>query len=337
MLSILVGLCYFYIKLSEPVSDDRTEQFFMVHPGRSMISISRQLEDKKLIRSAELFSLFARITGQSGKIKVGEYSLNSAMGGIEILSILKSGKSVSHTVTFKEGLNIHEVAQILEDRGFATVPEVLAICRDKEFVKQLLGEVRPSLEGYLFPETYNFTKLMGAKDILRMMVQHFFEAVKEVEGQENKVSMPRHELVTLASIIEKETGAPEERPLVSSVFHNRLKKGMLLQTDPTVIYGVFDQTGVMPTNIRKSDLITPNRYNTYTNKGLPFGPISNPGKASLIAALNPAESEYLFFVSKNDGTHVFTEKYSDHSNAVKIYQLDRKAREGKSWRNFSNK
>lgn len=305
--------------------------------GRPTASIARQLEEKGLIRSAETFTIFARLTGQAGRIKAGEYALSPSMTAIEILATLMSGKSIGYSVTFKEGLNIYETAQVLESNGLATIPEFLALCRDKVFIKQLLGEEKPSLEGYLFPETYSFTKLMGTKDIVRTMVQHFFDNVKEVEAQENKVSMPRHELLVLASIIEKETGVPEERGLVSSVFHNRLKKGMLLQTDPTVMYGIFDATGVMPTNIRRVDLITPTRYNTYTNKGLPYGPISNPGKASLQAALNPVDSEFLFFVSRNDGTHIFSKNYSDHHKAVKAYQLNRAAREGKSWRDFSNK
>jgi UPF0755 protein len=238
-------------------------------------------------------------------------------------------------VTFKEGLHIVEVAQILEDRGLATKAEFLAVARDRQFVRDLLQQDLSSFEGYLFPETYSFTRFMSPKQIIRTMVEHFQRNAKEVMGGTNKLSMPLHEWVILASIIEKETGAPEERGLVSSVFHNRLKKGMLLQTDPTVLYGIFDQTGAMPNNIRKVDLVTPNRYNTYTKKGLPYGPISNPGRASLQAALNPEDSPYLFFVSKNDGTHIFSETYVEHNKAVREFQLNRAAREGKSWRDLT--
>jgi UPF0755 protein len=141
----------------------------------------------------------------------------------------------------------------------------------------------------------------------------------------------------LASIIEKETGAPQERRLISSVFHNRLKKNMKLQTDPTVIYGMAALSGSVPNNIRKSDLLRPSKYNTYVIYGLPPGPITNPGKLALIAALNPEQSEFLYFVSQNDGTHVFTKTYNDHINAVKKFQMNPAARAGKSWRDLNKK
>ena len=204
-------------------------------------------------------------------------------------------------------------------------------------MKSLLGEDLPSLEGYLFPSTYLFTRFTTQKEIVREMVRQFLVAYSEVMEGPKQLDMKRVEHVTLASIIEKETGVPEERGLVSSVFHNRLKKGMLLQTDPTVIYGVAEKTGVMPKNIRKTDLVTPTRYNTYTNKGLPIGAISNPGKESLVAALNPDQSEFLFFVSRNDGTHVFSSTYEQHNKAVREFQMNAKNREGKSWRDFSRK
>lgn len=336
--AMIAGLSFAYIRFSQPFSQvDTTEQLFMVHPGRSVTSIARQLEENGLIRSASQFSLYARLSGQAGRIKVGEYALNPTMLPTEVLATLTSGKSVAHAVTFQEGLNMFEMALLIEEKGLATSAEFLAVARDQQFIKQLLGQSLPSLEGYLFPETYNFTKLMGARDIAKTMVEHFLSTMYEIENQSNKVSMPRHELVTLASIIEKETGVPEERGLVSSVFHNRLKKNMLLQTDPTVMYGVLDQTGKILENIKRSDLLTPTRYNTYTKKGLPFGPISNPGRESLIAALNPEESDYLFFVSRNDGTHIFSENYGDHNKAVRDFQINRKAREGRSWKEFSRK
>jgi UPF0755 protein len=149
--------------------------------------------------------------------------------------------------------------------------------------------------------------------------------------------MPRHEHVTLASIVEKETGAPGERPMIASVFHNRLKKSMRLQSDPTIIYGILDQNGGEPVkNITKQDIITTTPYNTYKIEALPVGPIANPGKESLLATLNPAESDNFYFVSRNDGTHIFTKTYEEHSQAVRTYQLDPKMREGKSWRDLSN-
>src|SRR5262249_27482550 len=145
-------------------------------------------------------------------------------------------------------------------------------------------------------------------------------------------TLPRHEMVTLASVVEKETGAPEERPMIASVFFNRLNKGMKLQSDPTIIYGIWVDTGVYKQNITKDDIERPTRYNTYTVAKLPFGPISNPGREALAAVMKPAKSEYFFFVSRNDGTHIFTRTYEDHSKAVKEFQLDPTARANKSWR-----
>lgn len=169
-----------------------------------------------------------------------------------------------------------------------------------------------------------------------MMVARFkenYEKVRALGGNQ----MKRKDLVTLASIVEKETGAPEERPLISSVFHNRMKINMKLQTDPTTIYGIWEQTGVWDRNISKQDLLTPNRYNTYSFTGLPYGAISNPGFEAMKAAAFPASSEYLFFVSKNDGTHIFSKDLAGHLRGVKDFQLNSKAREGKSWRDLQKR
>jgi len=174
------------------------------------------------------------------------------------------------------------------------------------------------------------------------MVQRFLKTYKKIRN-ENRFQVDlailpnRHSIVTLASIIEKETGAAEERPIISSVFHNRLNKKMRLQTDPTVIYGILDKTGVMTKNIRKKDLREPNKYNTYTFRGLPVGPIANPGKEALLAALQPEPTDFLYFVSRNQGTHVFSKNYRDHTNAVRRFQLNRAARKGKSWRDLKKK
>ena len=169
------------------------------------------------------------------------------------------------------------------------------------------------------------------------MVKRFLFVYHEAVPQNEVPGWTRHQIVTLASIIEKETGAPEERPLISSVFHNRLKKGMRLQTDPTVLYGKAERVGSFAINITTEDLRTPNRYNTYTIYGLPPGPIANPGREALSAVLAPAESTYLYFVSQNNGTHIFSSDYEAHNKAVKHFQLDPKAREGKSWRDLSKK
>jgi UPF0755 protein len=166
------------------------------------------------------------------------------------------------------------------------------------------------------------------------MVERFLAVLSQIPKNALYKKMGRHKVVTLASIIEKETGAPEERPLISSVFHNRLAKNMRLQTDPTIIYGILQKSGVMPSNIRKKDILEPTDYNTYTIFGLPPGPISSPGQLALEATLYPEKSDYLYFVSKNEGRHYFSKTYDEHKKAVEKYQLNSKMRQGKSWRNM---
>jgi UPF0755 protein len=191
----------------------------------------------------------------------------------------------------------------------------------------------PTLEGYLYPDTYFFNKTISPEDMTRQMVRKFFSVwSKEFDTRATQLGMTRHQVVTLASIVEKETGAPNERPMISSVFHNRLKKHMRLQSDPTTIYGIWKR---YKGNIHKRDLLESTPYNTYTVAALPVGPISNPGVEAIRAALHPAESPYLFFVSHNDGTHEFTKTFGEHTAAVKRFQLDPKAREGKSWRDLN--
>lgn len=225
-------------------------------------------------------------------------------------------------------------------QSHSTEPAVLAVrnflkrVRDPQYTQNLIGEPASSLEGYLFPETYNYTKYTSLDELIRAMVSRFQAVYRDV-SKDYKGPLSRYQVVTLASVIEKETGAPQERELISSVFHNRLKKGMRIQSDPTIIYGYWVETGEPLRNIRKSDIRRPTPYNTYTVKALPIGPVANPGREALRAAMFPADSEYFYFVSRNDGTHIFTTNYKDHLQAVKDYQLNRSAREGKSWRDLS--
>lgn len=288
-----------------PPSADKTQITFDVEPGSSFYSISEKLYDQGFIKDKFLFKLMAKALGETANMRVGEYALDKSMSPLQILKVLSSGKSIQYPLTFQEGINIFEIATVLEQKGFGNRQEFLNLCKDKALIKELIGKDLESLEGYLFPETYMVTKFTGFKTLIQMMVKNFHEAYNEVIVN-SQIQLPMHEHVTLASIIEKETGAPEERPMISSVFHNRLRKGMRLQSDPTIIYGIMDLNGGEPVNnIRKSDILNKTRYNTYKVKALPYGPIANPGKESLRAALNPAKSEYLYFVSQNNGTHVF--------------------------------
>lgn len=330
----IVALFFGYQLLKSPVSSDKTEIIFEVSPGTSLAQISGELRVKGLIRNSRIFQIYATLRGLASKFKVGEYSLNQAMTPDEIMMVVVSGKSIARTVTIAEGLNLYDIAQIFEKNRISTVDEFFKIVYDRQFIKSLLNENVISLEGYLFPETYKITKFEGAKAIITQMVNRFLTVWKEVDPEARGIGWSRAQVVTFASIIEKETGASFERPLVSSVFHNRLVKKMRLQTDPTVLYGMAVKQGKMPTNITRNDLLTPTVYNTYTIMGLPPTPIANPGKEALLAALKPAKTNYLFFVSQNNGTHIFSENIRQHNKAVKEYQMNAKLRVNKSWRDL---
>lgn len=321
-----------YEFLNSPPSQKVQDVIYEVIPGKGFNSVAKELEQKGLIKNALFFSYYSRFKGERSKIKVGEYLLRTNMLPSEVLSVITSGKSIGRSFTVSEGLSTYEIADLYEKQGFGKASDFMSLVRDPSFVKSLLNESRPSLEGYLFPETYELTKYTDTKTLITSMVKRFLLIYNEVLSQAVVQGWSRHNVVTLASIIEKETGAPQERPLISSVFHNRLQKRMRLQTDPTVIYGKAEQLGRIEINITRADLLTPTPYNTYAIEGLPPGPIANPGKEALLAALKPQRSSYLFFVSQNDGTHVFSADYKAHQKAVQKFQLDPKAREGKSWR-----
>lgn len=310
---------------------------FEVPQGATFISIANRLEAQGLIKNALYLRILAKVTGQSSNVKRGEYALNKGMYPSQILSELVSGKSITYPLTIPEGWNIYEIAVLIESKQLATREEFLRLVKDPSFVQNLLGERWPSLEGYLYPETYMYTKFTTLKELVQAMVARFKIVYAELQPQIKNSGLTQHQIVTLASVIEKETGAPEERPMISSIFHNRLNKRMRLQSDPTILYGMLAETGVMPSNITRADILRPSQYNTYTVAALPVGPIGNPGKLALLAAVQPAQSEFFYFVSKNDGTHIFTKTYEDHSSQVRKFQIDPKAREGKSWRDLKTK
>ncbi len=321
--------------LHNPASYMHQEIIFEIQKGESFKEITNNLFEKGLLGHKNAFYFFARATGQTARVKAGEYLLATDMNALEILNIITSGKSFERTVTLSEGLNIFEIAEIFQQKGICSKEEFLKLVRDPKIIEKYLSEKQISLEGYLFPETYAFTRFTSAEQLIEMMIKKFKDVWSEL-----KLPLPngwtRHKVITLASIVEKETGAPEERPLISSVFHNRMAKGMLLQTDPTILYGMAEEQGKLVLNIRKADILRPTKYNTYVIKGLPPGPIANPGREAILASVKPEQSKYLFFVSMNEGRHAFSETYKEHQEAVRKYQIDRQAREGKSWRQMQD-
>ncbi len=289
--------------------------------GTTLRQVSHQLESKKIISSEKQFMMFTYFQGKQDHIQAGEYQLSGQMTPYEILDIISNGRTHLHTVTIPEGHRIAEIASILEKEGLVNSKKFISETQNSELIKSLKISAE-SLEGYLFPETYRFSKNTGERKIIEKMVDTFKEKVLNPSTKEmiKESGLTFHEVITLASLIEKETGLDSERKIISSVFHNRLEKRMRLQTDPTVIYAMAHFDG----NIRKKDLSIDSPYNTYKHFGLPPGPIANPGLASIHAAIQPAQTNHLYFVSRQDGSHQFSNNLKDHNFAVRKYQLHRK-------------
>ena len=279
-----------------------------------------RLESQGLVRDARVAGWWARWKGLAGSMQVGEYAISPASSVEEILRQIARGQVVTYEVAIPEGLTAAEIGERVAEAGLADAEAFAAAVADPDLAAAL-GLPAPHLEGYLFPETYRMPRGLAAEAVARLMVEHFLEAWAELEPLASERGLSMHELVTLASIVEKETGAAHERPLIASVFHNRLDRGMRLESDPTTIYGIPDFDG----NLRRVHLEDEsNPYNTYRIAGLPPGPIASPGLASLRAVVEPADSDYLFFVSRNDGTHVFSRTYREHARRVDEYQRRRR-------------
>lgn len=314
--AVLIAATHLYITFYTPVSRDGAVQTVNVPRGASFRLVAEDLEKAGVIRNSETLIFAANILGANTKIKAGEYEFSAAMTPVEILEYLVKGRVKRHLITIPEGYNIRDIAAVLDEEGLVSAEAFIRRASDKGFASSV-GIDGASFEGYLFPDTYEFTKGMATDEIIRRMAERFKEVYAlEFERSVKANGMGLKKLITLASIIEKETGASGERELISAVFHNRLRKGIKLQSDPTVIYGISDFSG----NITKKDLLTKTPYNTYVNYGLPPGPIANPGKEAIRAALNPANADFLYFVSKNDGTHIFSKSLKDHNNAVNKFQ-----------------
>ncbi len=320
----LIGGLFFYLKISsfarEPFKSTSHEKVFTIHPGQSLNAISKNLETEQFISNQTYFKFFTKLQKSAKKLQAGEYLLSASKSPEQILEILVKGKVKLYKITLPEGLNLKQIAALVEKANLCSKTRFETLCHDRPFIISL-GMASTSLEGYLFPDTYFFPKQTSCETIIAAMIQHFKTTfIDEWRIRAKKLGFSIHEIVTLASIIEKETGDASERPLISSVFHNRLKKNMRLESDPTVIYGIKNFDG----NIKRKHLKMVTPYNTYQIKGLPTGPIANPGALSLQAALYPAQTEYLFFVSKKDTTHKFSKTIKAHNLAVKKYQLKKK-------------
>lgn len=320
---ILLGTSYIVIDLiryaEKPADAQAEEKIMVVMSGQDLGALSGHLASERIISHPAKFKLFARIKGYDKKIKAGEYTLSASMSPAKILQTIVNGKVRLYRITIPEGYNLKQISKVIEESGLGSESEFLKMTSDSVLLKQK-GIEGKTFEGYLFPDTYYFPKGIRIEEIISTMVSRFWSVyTSQWQQRTSDLGLSVHEVVTLASIIEKETGDPSERPVISSVFHNRMKKRMRLESDPTVIYGIEGFDG----NITRTHLSTPTPYNTYTQRGLPPGPIANPGKASIEAALYPADSSYIYFVAKGDGTHQFSTNIKEHRQAVRKYQLRR--------------
>jgi UPF0755 protein len=286
-----------------------------IPPGTSTDGMARMLTEAGVVRSEMSFKV-ARALNMNSTLQAGEYRFDTPMSAMGVLGKIARGEVFYHELRIPEGANMFDIADALEKLGFLKAPEFLKIARDPSLIRDMAPSA-PSLEGYLFPSTYRLTRRTSAQQIAREMTNQFRRVWRDLGGDASDVNR----YVTIASLVEKETGVPSERDTVSSVYHNRLNIGMKLDCDPTVIYAALLE-GRYRGTIYRSDLDNPHPYNTYRNPGLPPGPIANPGRESLRAALRPAETKYLFFVAKGDGSgaHVFTENLSAHNAAVRDYR-----------------
>jgi len=306
--------------LNQPVGDSSQTRMVEIPKGTSFNQIADHLRRENLIAHEWFFSGIARMKGDDRKIIPGEYELHSGMRPMEILSKLVEGRIYYHTVTIPEGYTIEQIANLLASRELTDRTAFLQLTRDPGMIHSLNLKV-PTLEGYLFPDTYFFPRPISPDAIIRTLVRRFWDVFAPAYlARTRDLDMTVQEVLTLASVIEKETGLSQERPLVSGVFHNRLRKNIPLQSDPTVIYALKNFDG----DIRKEDLQVESPYNTYLVVGLPPGPIANPGEEAIRAALFPTPTDFVYFVSRNDGSHEFSSTLAEHNQAVEKYQRSQK-------------
>jgi UPF0755 protein len=318
LVAVWVGFS-FYRYTTTPSGTSETRTVVWIKPGQSFWETVAQLEKAGLVRHPKKFRWLAYLKGNERQIQAGEYVLSACMPPSAILDTLVRGKNLLHKVLIPEGATVFEIAQILEGTGLVSEEAFLQAAFDHGLIRTL-GIEGDTLEGYLFPETYRFPKGVNAEQIINKMVDHFRSVfTPTLTERAHAMGFTTHQVVTLASVVERETARAEERPLIAAVFLNRLKRHMRLESDPTVIYGIKDFDG----NLTRKDLKTMSPYNTYRITGLPPGPIANPGRASIEAVLYPSEEPYLYFVSKNDGSHHFSSTLREHNEMVRRYQLRR--------------
>ncbi|HGE72850.1 TPA: endolytic transglycosylase MltG [Candidatus Poribacteria bacterium] len=315
------GILIFYACVSQllaPVGGKEIHsEVIRINPGMNIINIGILLAEKGLVKSSLAFQAVGILNGTSHSLKAGDYAINSNMGISEILRLMVSGETVLYKFTIPEGLTLPEIAKLWEENGFGTSDRFIEKASDPNLRTKYRINAN-SLEGYLFPNTYMFPYGISEEEAIDVILRQFFkDAYPLIEKKSPEIKLSPYETIILASIIEKEAKVDAERPIISAVFHNRLKCDMKLESCPTVLYGLgYPNRELTYQDLRNASL----PYNTYVYKGLPPGPICNPGIKSINSALNPSGDSYLYFVSKNDGTHYFAKDYTDFLIAKRKYQ-----------------
>lgn len=308
---IIIGIIHIYVFITTPVLSN-TPVAINIKSGTSAWNISKELEERGVVSNASLFMLVALYSQKVRHLQAGIYVFEGELCPKGVIDILFCGKTIRYKVTIPEGSNIFDVADVLLAKGLGDRHEFIRLARSRQTAK-FFDLDAPTMEGYLFPETYFLSPDMTPLEIMGIMVNQLHHVyTPNLANKARDWGLSENEVITLASIVEKEAVYPQEMPIISAVFHNRLKKGMRLQSDPTTIYGIEGFQG----KISKEDLLRDSAYNTYRHFGLPPGPICNPGGSAITAILYPAKVDYLYFVSKGDGHHDFSSTLAEHNKAI---------------------
>ena len=323
ILSFAVGIIIFFVLLitysTSSIDNKNTTVIVDIPNGSSFLKLTEILNKAGIIKNRIFFYSLVTTRQAFRSIRAGEYEFSTSMTPVAIIDKLLRGEIKTYRVTIPEDFSVKEIADRLMDYKLIDEEAFFELAVDEEFLKSE-GIEADSIEGYLFPETYSFTRSMSTRQIMRIMVKEFWKKVTpEMLDRAKKLGFSVQEYITLASIIGKESGYNAEKPLISAVFHNRLKRKMPLQSDPTAVYDLENFSGA----VRRSHLKRNSPYNTYLIRGLPPGPIANPGLESMKAALYPANVNYLYFVAKHDGSHFFSSSLDMHNLAISRYRVNR--------------
>lgn len=320
---IILGSSVAFIQyIISPIGGDYEKVYFEIKPGEGASSIAKKLELQGIIRNSKVFLLFAKYMKYDRKLLTGYYEIDRSMNMIDIIKHLNSGKQAMIKLTIAEGKNIYEIANYLESQGFTTKKEFLDICHDKELLTKY-NIPSDSVEGYIFPSTYYIIKGNPLKILVTHMIDSLYKQFPDLEDRAKKIGYTVHEVLTMASIVEKEIGPKDDPKIISSVYYNRLNMDKRLEADPTTIYAMTLVKGdyIEKPNLKYNDLRMVHPYNTYKNTGLPPGPICGSSARAIEAALSPADTDYIFFVADGTGKHAFSVTYEEHLENINKYIL----------------